>query len=167
MYGLVDDIELLPAFLPWCVEAKVDDRGRRQARHAHRRAERHPPVVHYAQREPPGAADRHAARRRPVPPLRGLLALHAAAESACQIQFSMRYEFARRAIGAPPRVRFSTRSPTPWWTPSRGAPMRFMRVEVVYAVGKQATSSRSACRPVAPSSTRSALPASPRAIRWT
>src|SRR5256885_17145973 len=30
MYALVDDIEAYPRFLPWCLEAKVDDSGGRK-----------------------------------------------------------------------------------------------------------------------------------------
>jgi ribosome-associated toxin RatA of RatAB toxin-antitoxin module len=99
MYALVEDIEAYPVFLPWCVAAVVHERrpgatkatltvGAGALRHSFTTQNENRPGEAIDMRLVAGPFRRFAGQWRFVP-----LAPH-----ACRIEFSLRYEFASRAL---------------------------------------------------------------------
>jgi ribosome-associated toxin RatA of RatAB toxin-antitoxin module len=99
MYALVDDIESYPRFLPWCLEAHVQAAGSRKRatltagvggiRQSFTTENENLPERAIDMRLVEGPFREFAAAWRFTP----------LAEHACQIDFSMRYRFASRALG--------------------------------------------------------------------
>ncbi len=98
MYALVDDIEAYPRFLPWCVEAQVQQSG------ARRRATLTVGLSRIRQTfttENENQPDRAIDMRLVEGPFRQFNAawrFTPLGERACQIDFSMRYQFASRTL---------------------------------------------------------------------
>jgi ribosome-associated toxin RatA of RatAB toxin-antitoxin module len=99
MFALVDDIEAYPGFLPWCLEAKVDESGpRKRASLTAGMAGVRQSFTTENENEPDRAIDmrlvegpfRHFSAAWRFTPL---------GENACQVQFELRYEFASRTLG--------------------------------------------------------------------
>src|SRR5919204_5400141 len=99
MYALVDDIDSYPRFLPWCLEARVQAAGTRK------RATLTAGVGGIRQSfttENENLPDRAIDMRLVEGPFREFAAawrFTPLAAHACQIEFSMRYQFASRALG--------------------------------------------------------------------
>lgn len=99
MYDLVDDIPAYPRFLPWCLEARVDDPGppKRATLTAGVKGIRQS-FTTQNENHPGRSIDmrlvegpfRHFSASWHFTPLD---------EGACQVQFSMRYQFASGPIG--------------------------------------------------------------------
>ncbi|HET7364633.1 MAG TPA: type II toxin-antitoxin system RatA family toxin [Burkholderiales bacterium] len=98
MYALVDDIESYPRFLPWCMDARVQQSG------ARKRATMTVGVRGIRQTfttENENQAGRAIDMRLVEGPFREFSAtwrFTALGERACQIEYSMRYQFASRAL---------------------------------------------------------------------
>ena len=99
MYALVDDIEAYPRFLPWCLEAKVDETGgRKRASLTAGMAGIRQSFTTENENQPDRAIDmrlvegpfRHFSAAWRFTPL---------GENACEVQFELRYEFASRTFG--------------------------------------------------------------------
>jgi ribosome-associated toxin RatA of RatAB toxin-antitoxin module len=98
MYALVDDIESYPGFLPWCQEARVENIGGKKRatlvaglgaiKQSFTTLNDNQPGQSIDMRLVTGPFKHFAAGWRFVP----------LAERACQIEFSLRYEFASRAL---------------------------------------------------------------------
>jgi ribosome-associated toxin RatA of RatAB toxin-antitoxin module len=98
MYALVDDIESYPRFLPWCHDAKVEDVGGKKRatlvaglgaiRQSFTTLNDNQPGQSIDMRLVTGPFKHFAAAWRFMP----------LAEDACQVEFSLRYEFASRAL---------------------------------------------------------------------
>ena len=98
MYALVDDIEAYPRFLPWCLEAKVEDTGaRKRATLTAGMAGIRQAFTTENENQPDRAIDmrllegpfRHFSAAWRFTPL---------GSRACQIEYSMRYQFASRTL---------------------------------------------------------------------
>jgi ribosome-associated toxin RatA of RatAB toxin-antitoxin module len=99
MYALVDDIDSYPRFLPWCREARVESvAGRKRAtltvglrglRQSFTTLNDNQPAssIHMRLVEGPFKEFAAAWRFKPL------------GDDACEIAFSLRYEFASRALG--------------------------------------------------------------------
>ena len=98
MYALVDDIESYPRFLPWCLEARVQESG------ARKRATLTVGVSGIRQTfttENENQPHRAIEMRLVEGPFRQFNAtwrFTALGERACQIEYSMRYQFASRTL---------------------------------------------------------------------
>jgi ribosome-associated toxin RatA of RatAB toxin-antitoxin module len=99
MFALVDDIEAYPRFLPWCLEAKVDESGpRKRASLTAGMAGIRQSFTTENENQPDRAIDmrlvegpfRHFSAAWRFTPL---------GENACQVHFELRYEFASRTLG--------------------------------------------------------------------
>jgi ribosome-associated toxin RatA of RatAB toxin-antitoxin module len=98
MYALVDDIESYPRFLPWCLAAEVKNDGNRKRatltagvsaiRQSFTTENQSEPGRAIAMRLVEGPFKRFNAEWRFTP----------LGEHACQIDFSMRYEFSSRTL---------------------------------------------------------------------
>jgi ribosome-associated toxin RatA of RatAB toxin-antitoxin module len=98
MYALVDDIESYPRFLPWCQEAKAESVGGKKRatlvaglgaiRQSFTTLNDNQPAQSIDMRLVTGPFKHFAAGWRFAP----------LAENACQVEFSLRYEFASRAL---------------------------------------------------------------------
>src|SRR4051812_16693908 len=99
MYALVDDIESYPRFLPWCLDASVEQIGGRT------RAPLTPARAAVRQSSPPENKSQPAraiAMRLAEGPSRPFSASWRSAplgSRACQVDFELRYEFASRTLG--------------------------------------------------------------------
>lgn len=100
MYDLVEDIESYPRFLPWCVDARVLDRGPGETRatltarvsglrqsFTTRNANRPAEAIDMHLEQGPFRAFAGAWRFRPLTP------------NSCEIEFALEYEMASRALG--------------------------------------------------------------------
>ena len=99
MYALVDDIEAYPRFLPWCLEARAEPLGDKKRatltvglrgiRQSFTTLNENQPSQTIDMRLVEGPFEHFSAawRFRPL------------SEHACEIAFSLRYEFASRALG--------------------------------------------------------------------
>ena len=98
MYALVDDIEAYPRFLPWCLEARVQQSG------AHKRATLSAGLRGIRQsfttenENQPGRAIVMRLVEGPFRQFSAAWRFTPLGERACQIEFSMRYQFASRAL---------------------------------------------------------------------
>ncbi|HYY60029.1 MAG TPA: type II toxin-antitoxin system RatA family toxin, partial [Burkholderiales bacterium] len=98
MYALVDDIEAYPRFLPWCLEARVEQSGARKRatltaglggiRQSFTTENENQPGRSIDLRLVEGPFRQFNAAWRFTP----------LGEHACQIEFSMRYQFSSRAL---------------------------------------------------------------------
>ncbi len=98
MYALVDDVESYPRFLPWCQDAKAEDVGGKKRatlvaglgaiRQSFTTLNDNQPGRSIDMRLVTGPFKHFAAAWRFAP----------LAENACQVEFSLRYEFASRAL---------------------------------------------------------------------
>src|SRR5688572_14472666 len=99
MYALVDDIESYPRFLPWCLEARV------APVEGHKRATLTAGLQGIRQSfttlndNRPGEAIEMRLVEGPFRHFWAAWRFVALAEHACQIEFSLRYQFASRAVG--------------------------------------------------------------------
>jgi ribosome-associated toxin RatA of RatAB toxin-antitoxin module len=100
MYALVEDIEVYPRFLPWCVAATVHERdaGRTKAtltigvgglRHS---------FTTLNENRPGEAIDMHLVEG-PFRRFEGQWRFAPLSPRACRIEFTLEYEFSRRALG--------------------------------------------------------------------
>ena len=99
MYGLVDDIEAYPAFLPWCSDARVEEvDGRKRATlTVGLRGLRQSFTTLNENR--PGEAIDMALVEGPFREFSASWRFRALAPQACAIEFTLEYEFASRALG--------------------------------------------------------------------
>jgi ribosome-associated toxin RatA of RatAB toxin-antitoxin module len=100
MYRLVEDIEAYPRFLPWCVEARVLERGADGTRArltAALGAVRQSFTTQNANR--PGASIEMHLVEGPFRRFEAAWRFHAMAPDACKVEFTLDYEFASRALG--------------------------------------------------------------------
>ena len=99
MYALVDDIESYPRFLPWCLDARVEQAGARK--HATLTAGMtglRQTFTTENENQPGRAIDMRLVKG----PFRDFSAswrFTPLGERACQVEFTLRYEFASRALG--------------------------------------------------------------------
>jgi len=99
MFGLVDDVERYPEFLPWCGGASVSarDAGRTRATiHINYRGIKQSFTTENTKRPPAEMAIRLV--EGPFRELNGLWRFNALGERACKIEFSLRYEFSSRLL---------------------------------------------------------------------
>ena len=98
MYALVDDIESYPRFLPWCLEARVQESG------ARKRATLTVGVGGIRQtfttenENQPGRAIDMRLVEGPFRQFSAAWRFTPLGEHACQIEYSMRYQFASRTL---------------------------------------------------------------------
>jgi ribosome-associated toxin RatA of RatAB toxin-antitoxin module len=99
MYGLVDDIESYPAFLPWCRDARVEqsDGRKRATLTVGLRGLRQSFTT--VNRNRPGEAIDMALVEGPFREFSARWRFRALAAQACAIEFTLEYEFASRALG--------------------------------------------------------------------
>jgi ribosome-associated toxin RatA of RatAB toxin-antitoxin module len=99
MYALVDDIESYPRFLPWCLDARVEDiGGRRRATLTAGMAAIRQSFTTENENQPQRAIDMRLVEG----PFRHFSAAWRFAplgERACQVDFELRYDFASRTLG--------------------------------------------------------------------
>ncbi|HSU75737.1 MAG TPA: type II toxin-antitoxin system RatA family toxin [Burkholderiales bacterium] len=98
MYALVDDVESYPRFLPWCLEARVQQSG------ARKRATLTVGVSGIRQsfttenENQPGRAIDMRLVEGPFRQFSAAWRFTPLGEHACQIEYSMRYQFASRTL---------------------------------------------------------------------
>jgi len=98
MYALVDDIEAYPRFLPWCLEARVQQSG------ARKRAALTVGLFCFKEtsttenQNQPGRAIDMRLVEGPFRQFSAAWRFTPLGERACQIDFSMRYQFASRTL---------------------------------------------------------------------
>src|SRR5258706_6888989 len=99
MYALVDDIESYPRFLPWCQEARVEQVGekKRATLAAGLRGMRQSFTT--LNENHPGEAIDLRLVEGPFEHFSAAWRFRALSEHACEIAFSLRYQFASRALG--------------------------------------------------------------------
>ena len=100
MYRLVEDIEAYPRFLPWCIEAKVlerGDAGTRARLTAGLGAVRQSFTTQNANR--PGESIEMHLVEGPFSRFEAAWRFQAMAPDASKVEFSLEYEFASRALG--------------------------------------------------------------------
>jgi ribosome-associated toxin RatA of RatAB toxin-antitoxin module len=99
LYGLVEDIEAYPRFLPWCLHAHVHERGAgltRATLTVGLKGIRQSLTTENANRASE-AIDMHLIKG-PFKRFRAAWRFHALAEHAARVEFSLEYEFASRMI---------------------------------------------------------------------
>jgi ribosome-associated toxin RatA of RatAB toxin-antitoxin module len=98
MYALVDDIESYPRFLPWCLQARAEGSGstRRATLTAGLRGIRQSFTTQNESR--PGEAIELRLVEGPFREFAGSWRFSALSPRACRIDFSLRYQFASRAL---------------------------------------------------------------------
>lgn len=98
MYALVDDIESYPRFLPWCLEARVQQSGaRKQATLTVGLSGIRQTFTTENQNQPGRAIDLRLVEG-PFRQFSAAWRFTALSERACQIEYSMRYQFASRTL---------------------------------------------------------------------
>lgn len=99
MYALVDDIESYPRFLPWCTQVSVEPLGeqKRATLTAAMSGVRQSFTTLNENR--PGEAIDMRLVRGPFRHFDAAWRFSALGRDACQIEFTLRYEFASRALG--------------------------------------------------------------------
>lgn len=100
MYRLVGDIEAYPAFLPWCAEAEVLERGA-EATHARLTAALGSLRQSFTTRNVsrPGESIEMHLVEGPFRRFEAAWRFHAMAPDASKVEFSLEYEFASRTLG--------------------------------------------------------------------
>jgi ribosome-associated toxin RatA of RatAB toxin-antitoxin module len=99
MYGLVEDIEAYPGFLPWCLAARVHERGPASTRATLTVGM---PGLRQSfttrnQNFPGQAIEMHLVEG-PFKSFGATWRFHPLSPGACRIDFSLRYEFSSRAL---------------------------------------------------------------------
>ena len=99
MYALVDDVEAYPRFLPWCLEARTEPLGdkKRATLTVGLRGIRQSFTTLNENR--PGEAIDMRLLEGPFEHFSAAWRFRPLSEHACEIAFSLRYEFASRALG--------------------------------------------------------------------
>ena len=98
MYGLVDDVERYPEFLPWCGGTMELRDGERHARLDPHRLSRHQAELQDRKPNPAAPADRDPPGERTVSPPGRLWRFTALAPDACKIEFRLHYEFSSQLL---------------------------------------------------------------------
>jgi len=100
MYALVDDIASYPRFLPWCTAVQIEEVGgkKRATLTAALRGIKQS-FTTLNDNRPGEAMDMHLVDG-PFRHFEAAWRFTALTERACQIEFSLRYQFANRAVGA-------------------------------------------------------------------
>jgi ribosome-associated toxin RatA of RatAB toxin-antitoxin module len=106
MYALVDDIESYPRFLPWCQEARVEPAGdkRRATLTVGLRGIRQS-FTTLNENHPAQSIDMRLVEG-PFKHFSAAWRFNPLSERACEISFSLRYQFASRALGKLPEPLF-------------------------------------------------------------
>ena len=99
MYGLVDDIERYPEFLPWCAGTRVETRDGQSTRAAIQIDYRgiKQSFMTENRTQPPERIEIHLVSG-PFRKLDGLWLFTPLAPDACKIQFHLHYEFSNRLL---------------------------------------------------------------------
>lgn len=98
MYALVDDIEAYPRFLPWCLEARVEHRGERKRATLTVGVSGIRQTFTTENENQPGRAIDMRLVEGPFRQFNAAWRFTPLGEHACQIEFSMRYQFASRTL---------------------------------------------------------------------
>ncbi len=100
MYALVEDIESYPRFLPWCAEAKVHERrpGETRATLTARLSGLRQSFTTRNENRPGEAIDMHLAQG-PFRSFSGAWRFRPLSAQSCEIEFTLAYEMASRALG--------------------------------------------------------------------
>jgi len=99
MYGLVDDVESYPSFLPWCLDARAEvvDGGKRATLTVGVRGLRQSFTTLNENR--PGEAIDLQLVEGPFRRFSAAWRFRSLGERACAIEFALQYEFSSRALG--------------------------------------------------------------------
>ena len=100
MYALVEDIESYPRFLPWCAEAKVHERhpGETRATLTARLSGLRQSFTTRNENRPDEAIDMRLVQG-PFRTFAAAWRFRALSAQSCEIEFSLEYEMASRALG--------------------------------------------------------------------
>ena len=99
MYTLVDDIDSYPRFLPWCLEARVEQtRPRKRATLTAGMAGVRQSFTTENENQPERAIDMRLVEG-PFRHFNAAWRFTPLGEHACQVDFELRYEFASRTLG--------------------------------------------------------------------
>ena len=99
LYALVEEIESYPEFLPWCLEAIVEERGLTSTRATLTAGVRALKQSFTTQNENrPGESIEMRLVHGPFRHFRGAWRFFALGANACRIEFSLEYEFSSRAL---------------------------------------------------------------------
>ncbi|MGQ0546660.1 MAG: type II toxin-antitoxin system RatA family toxin [Betaproteobacteria bacterium] len=100
MYALVEDIESYPEFLPWCEAAEVHERrpGETRATLTARVSRLRQSFTTRNENQPGFAIDMRL-EAGPFRAFSGAWRFRALAGESCEIEFTLQYEFASRALG--------------------------------------------------------------------
>ena len=99
MYALVDDIDSYPRFLPWCQAARVEQLGdQKRATLAAGLGGIHQSFTTLNENRPGEAIDMRLVEG-PFEHFSAAWRFRPLSEHACEIAFSLRYQFASRALG--------------------------------------------------------------------
>ena len=99
MYALVDDIEAYPRFLPWCIDARVENQGdrKRATLTAGLRGLRQTFITLNENR--PGETIDMRLVEGPFSDFSASWRFRPLSPQACRIEFTLEYEFSSRALG--------------------------------------------------------------------
>jgi ribosome-associated toxin RatA of RatAB toxin-antitoxin module len=98
MYALVDDIESYPRFLPWCLEARVEKSGTRKRATLTVGVSGIRQTFTTENQNQPGRAIDMRLLEGPFRQFSAAWRFAPLGERACQIEFTMRYQFASRTL---------------------------------------------------------------------
>ena len=98
MYALVDDIEAYPRFLPWCLEAHVEQAGNRTRATLTVGVSGIRQAFTTENENQPGRAIEMRLVEGPFRAFSAAWRFTPLGERACQIEYSMRYQFASRTL---------------------------------------------------------------------
>ena len=98
MYALVDDIEAYPRFLPWCLEARVQQAGARKRATLTVGLSGIRQTFTTENESRPGSAIDMRLVEGPFRAFSAAWRFTPLGERACQIEYSMRYQFASRTL---------------------------------------------------------------------
>ena len=99
MYALVDDIESYPRFLPWCQGVHVENiDGKKRAKLTVGLRGIHQSFTTLNENQPGSSMDMHLVDG-PFREFTATWRFTPLAETACEIAFTMRYQFSSRALG--------------------------------------------------------------------
>jgi ribosome-associated toxin RatA of RatAB toxin-antitoxin module len=100
MYALVEDIESYPRFLPWCAEAKVHERrpGETRATLTARLSGLRQSFTTRNENRPDAAIDMRLVQG-PFRTFAGAWRFRPLSAHSCEIEFTLQYEMASRALG--------------------------------------------------------------------
>ena len=99
MYALVDDIEAYPRFLPWCIDARVENQGdRKRATLTAGLRGLHQVFTTLNENRPAEAIDMRLVEG-PFDHFGASWRFRPLSSQACSIEFTLEYEFSSRAVG--------------------------------------------------------------------